>query len=165
VSSRRGVGRQALGLTAVLAVLGCSFSKNTVVVTGPSQSMGPGVSPSPAAPASPPACAVADMALAFIGRVGTCTGASDILLPVGCTATLTATPRLRGGGNAPPEVHGTNIRYAIPVGATAVQVFEAGNPFNLALRGATPAAVVRVEATLVPPGCAPITRAVEFQVR
>lgn len=56
---------------------------------------------------------------------------SSGLLPMGCIAAVTATPKKADGTDVPAELHGTAISWSIPIGAQYVQVTDDPiQPFN-----------------------------------
>lgn len=76
---------------------------------------------------------------------------SSGLLPVGCVARVTATPKDSGGNDVPANVHGQGIVWATTFGASLVQVDDdPSNSFNknVTARSGVTSGEFRIEATV-----------------
>ena len=61
------------------------------------------------------------------------------LLPMGCTAAVTATPKDKAGKDVPAEVHGSGITWSVVLGASHVEVTDwPAEPFNKNARAVSP---------------------------
>lgn len=127
-------------LAAVLALpLASACVSQTVIddgdVFGPSPNGpgGPSASPSPA-----PGCATAIDSVRVAPFGFECTSAdkpnnSAGVLPLTCTARVTATPKGKfpGNGDVPAEIHGPNITWTLRTGTGNVEVLDdPTQPFN-----------------------------------
>jgi len=76
---------------------------------------------------------------------------SSGVLPIGCSAAVTATPKDAAGNDVPANVHGQGIVWSVPFGAGLVNVSDRdGNVFNknvTTVPGAAPGGF-RLEATI-----------------
>lgn len=76
---------------------------------------------------------------------------SSGVLPAGCTAIVTATPKDPTGRDVPDNVHGPNIAWSTPIGASLINVDDfAGQPFNknVSARTGVTSGEFRLEATV-----------------
>lgn len=122
----------------------CSFTKNTNILGGGTSSV---TAPPPATVAPGPvpgaACnpAVIDHVRVSPYDISCPTGTaapnnSAGVLPVGCDAIVTATPKLASGEDVPPEAHGPDITWSIVSGADLISVRDfSGQVFNKHVEG------------------------------
>jgi hypothetical protein len=132
---------EAIGFAAVaiLAILlgactlefpGDSTIVNTATNAVTQPSPVPSGSPSPGTTGCPGAAVVASIRVNPFGYdcpSGTPPNNSSGLLPVGCTAAVTATPKDIRGVDVPAELHGPDITWAILAGAQFIQVTDDPN--------------------------------------
>lgn len=159
IREQRGMGLGALFAVALVAMAGagCGLLKTptggtTVIVTNTTtQTQGgtPGASPSPG-PA--PAGAIASVRVGTFGYdcpSGTATpNNSSGVVPIGCTASVTATPKDATGADVPAAVHGPVIAWTVnAVPSSAASVTEPGEAFNRDVHGLA-AGVVHLSATV-----------------
>lgn len=112
-------------------------------------------------------CVVTRLAGGIFGDRGgaACSGRVSGRLKVGCEVDFTITPKKLDGTDAEPILHGTDLTVSETVGADRVTKGEdSSNVFNLVLTGSTPGPY-QLTATLVPPGCAAITRTYDLEVQ
>lgn len=55
-------------------------------------------------------------------------------IKLGCTASITATPKDQAGNDLPAAVHGTVIAWSVPAGSGVVNVTADSEPFNRTVR-------------------------------
>jgi len=76
---------------------------------------------------------------------------SSGLLPFGCTARVTATPKDRAGVDVPASLHGTQITWSVAIGADRIVVTDdPEQPFNknVRMRDGSAPGEFRLEATV-----------------
>lgn len=126
-------------------------------------SPGPGTSPSPGTGGP---CIIARNRVGFFGiscPSGVAPRNGQGVLPLGCTGSETATPKLADGTDATIAQHGPTCLWAIPIGAERVRSVEVSEVFNRNVV-ATAVGDVQISATISPPACGQIVGFHDFQV-
>lgn len=129
-------------LAALLATVACdekvasptpqgNQTQIVTVIVGSQPS--PNASPSPGSGSCTPGVVefVRVNPFGYDGCPGTPPPNSSGLLPAGCTARVTATPKDRNGADVPASLHGQNIIWAVTIGADKILVTDdPEQPFN-----------------------------------
>jgi hypothetical protein len=120
---------------------------------GPTAVPTPGASPSPSAGSCPGAAIIASIRVNPFGYE--CAAGipepnnNSGLLPVGCEARLTATPKRADGTDVPADLHGTEIVWGSPIGTQYIQTRpDSENTFNRYVRAVTGPGQISVPATV-----------------
>lgn len=155
--------RRLVLLFAVMSLPAClDFGdKNTTFVNGQTQGSSPtNASPVVADPALAIGCPVRRLAGGVFGDVHSveCVTRVANVVPVGCVVYGTVTPLLEDGTQAAPSVHGQNLDIDVIEGSDRIEFSQDDlNLFNYTLKRLGPG-MVRIRASLVPPGCPLISR-------
>lgn len=136
-----------LGLAALVALLGLGACGDVYVggdqITNNIGLPSPSASPSPGSGSCPVAGVIASIRVNPFGYqcpAGTpVPNNSSGVLPIGCTAVVTATPKDVAGRDVPDNVHGPNITWSTESGASFIDVTDwPGNAFNKNVAGRSP---------------------------
>jgi hypothetical protein len=112
----------------------------------------PGASPSPAAGSCPGAALVDHVRVNPFGY--DCSGNqappnSSGLLPMGCIAAVTATPKDAQGNDVPSDLHGPSITWSVTIGGSYIQVTDDPlQPFNKNVRAVSAPGEFQLAATV-----------------
>jgi hypothetical protein len=131
--------RIALSILA-LALFACGENNQSVIITQPPPLPLPVATAPPSPTGQPgagciaPAVRVGPFGFQCDASVPTPSNNSG-LLPRGCTAVLTATPKYPDGTDVPAAIHGVNVAWAITAGQNVVTMSDfGGEPFNRLIR-------------------------------
>lgn len=152
-----GAGFVLLCLISVSCQLPGSGDDTTIINTAtnnntPTQLPTPGASPSPS-PGSCPGAALVDHVR--VNPFGYDCGGNQAppnssgLLPMGCIAAVTATPKDAQGNDVPSDLHGPNITWSVTIGGSYIQVTDDPlQPFNKNVRAVSAPGEFQLMATV-----------------